>query len=70
MSKALYRSLQHPTEDGSTSSSMTFYPPMRDTQRWWKLSRGKRGYILTADQSDAGSVGIFSRRTNQTQEAR
>eukprot|EP00976_Prorocentrum_cordatum_P066264 1178239-Prorocentrum_minimum.AAC.1 len=30
----------------------------------------KRGYILTAGQSDAGSAGIFSRRTNQTQEAR
>eukprot|EP00959_Pyramimonas_sp_CCMP1952_P100062 2092454-Pyramimonas_sp.AAC.1 len=28
------------------------------------------GYILTTDQSDAGSAGIFSRRTNQTQEAR
>eukprot|EP00976_Prorocentrum_cordatum_P099099 1191690-Prorocentrum_minimum.AAC.6 len=26
-------------------------------------------YILTTDQSDAGSAGIFSRRTNQTQEA-
>eukprot|EP00976_Prorocentrum_cordatum_P048531 979737-Prorocentrum_minimum.AAC.1 len=26
-------------------------------------------YILTTDQSDAGSVGIFSRKTNQTQEA-
>eukprot|EP00959_Pyramimonas_sp_CCMP1952_P341481 7153482-Pyramimonas_sp.AAC.1 len=25
-------------------------------------------YVLTADQSDARSVGIFSRRTNQTQE--
>eukprot|EP00976_Prorocentrum_cordatum_P111070 1195308-Prorocentrum_minimum.AAC.6 len=29
----------------------------------------KRVYILTTAQSDAGSVGIFSRRTNQTQEA-
>eukprot|EP00976_Prorocentrum_cordatum_P108079 1194768-Prorocentrum_minimum.AAC.1 len=29
----------------------------------------KRGYILTVDQSDAGSVGIFSRWTNQTHEA-
>eukprot|EP00959_Pyramimonas_sp_CCMP1952_P205838 4304564-Pyramimonas_sp.AAC.1 len=26
--------------------------------------------ILTTDQSDAGSAGIISRRTNQTQEAR
>eukprot|EP00976_Prorocentrum_cordatum_P001931 38419-Prorocentrum_minimum.AAC.1 len=25
----------------------------------------KRGYILTADQSDAGSAGIFSRRTSR-----
>eukprot|EP00976_Prorocentrum_cordatum_P064877 1177670-Prorocentrum_minimum.AAC.1 len=28
------------------------------------------GYILTADQSDTRSTGIFSRRTNQTQETR
>eukprot|EP00976_Prorocentrum_cordatum_P090858 1188282-Prorocentrum_minimum.AAC.1 len=34
------------------------------------IRRSKRGYILTTDQSDAGSAGIFSRRTNQTQEAR
>eukprot|EP00959_Pyramimonas_sp_CCMP1952_P057768 1205794-Pyramimonas_sp.AAC.1 len=27
------------------------------------------GRILTTDQSDAGSAGIFSRRTNRTQEA-
>eukprot|EP00976_Prorocentrum_cordatum_P099404 1191823-Prorocentrum_minimum.AAC.1 len=26
-------------------------------------------YILTTDQSDAGSAGIFSRQTNRTQEA-
>eukprot|EP00959_Pyramimonas_sp_CCMP1952_P038206 799529-Pyramimonas_sp.AAC.1 len=30
----------------------------------------KRGYILTADQSDVGSAGTFSRQTNQMQEAR
>eukprot|EP00976_Prorocentrum_cordatum_P015937 319458-Prorocentrum_minimum.AAC.1 len=29
----------------------------------------KRRYILTTDQSDARSAGIFSRRTHQTQEA-
>eukprot|EP00976_Prorocentrum_cordatum_P007598 151764-Prorocentrum_minimum.AAC.1 len=34
------------------------------------LGRRKRGYILTADHSDAGSAGIFSRRTNRTQEVR
>eukprot|EP00959_Pyramimonas_sp_CCMP1952_P109179 2283336-Pyramimonas_sp.AAC.2 len=33
------------------------------------IRRRKRGYILTMDQSNAGSAGIFSRRTNQTQEA-
>eukprot|EP00976_Prorocentrum_cordatum_P049832 1005296-Prorocentrum_minimum.AAC.2 len=33
------------------------------------IRRRKRGHILTADQSDAGSAGKFSRRTNQTQEA-
>eukprot|EP00976_Prorocentrum_cordatum_P011193 225164-Prorocentrum_minimum.AAC.1 len=26
--------------------------------------------MLTVDQSDAGSAGVFSRRTNRTQEAR
>eukprot|EP00959_Pyramimonas_sp_CCMP1952_P348087 7290906-Pyramimonas_sp.AAC.1 len=30
--------------------------------------RTKRGYILMTDQSDTGSVGIFSQRTNQTQD--
>eukprot|EP00976_Prorocentrum_cordatum_P025582 520024-Prorocentrum_minimum.AAC.1 len=34
------------------------------------IRRRKRGQILTTDQSDAGSTGIFSRRTNRTQEAR
>eukprot|EP00959_Pyramimonas_sp_CCMP1952_P419528 8787474-Pyramimonas_sp.AAC.1 len=33
------------------------------------IGRRKRGYILTTDQSDAGSAGISSRRINQTQEA-
>eukprot|EP00959_Pyramimonas_sp_CCMP1952_P183422 3835103-Pyramimonas_sp.AAC.1 len=33
------------------------------------IRRKKRRYILTADQSDARRAGIFSRRTNQTQEA-
>eukprot|EP00959_Pyramimonas_sp_CCMP1952_P344948 7224398-Pyramimonas_sp.AAC.1 len=32
------------------------------------IRRRKRGYILLTDQSDAGSVGIFSGRTHQTQE--
>eukprot|EP00976_Prorocentrum_cordatum_P077344 1182650-Prorocentrum_minimum.AAC.1 len=30
------------------------------------IGRRKRGHILTTDQSDAGSTGIFSRRTNRT----
>eukprot|EP00976_Prorocentrum_cordatum_P077522 1182722-Prorocentrum_minimum.AAC.1 len=34
------------------------------------IRRGTCGYILTADQSDAGRAGIFSRRTNQTRDAR
>eukprot|EP00976_Prorocentrum_cordatum_P114254 1195823-Prorocentrum_minimum.AAC.7 len=34
------------------------------------IGRRKRGYILTTDQSGAGSMGIFSPRTNQTQETR
>eukprot|EP00959_Pyramimonas_sp_CCMP1952_P265522 5551832-Pyramimonas_sp.AAC.1 len=44
------------------------------TQEAWVYSHdgpighGKRGYILTTDQSDAGSVGIFLRWTNRTRE--
>eukprot|EP00959_Pyramimonas_sp_CCMP1952_P304518 6373178-Pyramimonas_sp.AAC.1 len=30
------------------------------------IRRRRRRYILTTDQSDAGSAGIFSRRTNQS----
>eukprot|EP00976_Prorocentrum_cordatum_P098545 1191446-Prorocentrum_minimum.AAC.2 len=30
------------------------------------IRRSKRGYILTTDQSDAGSAGIFSQRTDRT----
>eukprot|EP00959_Pyramimonas_sp_CCMP1952_P252874 5282713-Pyramimonas_sp.AAC.1 len=41
-------------------------PPARSPAR--HLSKSLR-YILTTDQSDAGSVGIFSRRTNRMQEA-
>eukprot|EP00976_Prorocentrum_cordatum_P062779 1176847-Prorocentrum_minimum.AAC.5 len=41
----------------------------KDDSHGGPIRRRKRGYILTADQSDAGSAGIFSRRTNQTQEA-
>eukprot|EP00959_Pyramimonas_sp_CCMP1952_P277988 5810976-Pyramimonas_sp.AAC.1 len=33
------------------------------------IRRRKRRYILTTDQSDTGNAGLFSRRTNQTQEA-
>eukprot|EP00959_Pyramimonas_sp_CCMP1952_P300640 6288582-Pyramimonas_sp.AAC.1 len=33
------------------------------------IRRRKHGYILTTDQSDAGSAGIFSRWTDRTQEA-
>eukprot|EP00959_Pyramimonas_sp_CCMP1952_P022664 475928-Pyramimonas_sp.AAC.3 len=32
---------------------------------WTLRDPEQRGYILTTDQSDTGSVGIFSRRTNQ-----
>eukprot|EP00976_Prorocentrum_cordatum_P052751 1064175-Prorocentrum_minimum.AAC.1 len=33
------------------------------------IRRRERGHTLMMDQSNAGSAGIFSRRTNQTQEA-
>eukprot|EP00976_Prorocentrum_cordatum_P014343 286793-Prorocentrum_minimum.AAC.1 len=33
------------------------------------IRRRNHGYILTMDQSDAGGAGIFSRWTNQAQEA-
>eukprot|EP00959_Pyramimonas_sp_CCMP1952_P117889 2465157-Pyramimonas_sp.AAC.1 len=42
----------------------------RYTFSQWTNQRMKRGYILTMDQSDAGSAGIYSQWTNQTQEAR
>eukprot|EP00976_Prorocentrum_cordatum_P011762 237025-Prorocentrum_minimum.AAC.3 len=32
------------------------------------IGRGKRGYILMPDQSDAGNAGIFACRTNRTRE--
>eukprot|EP00959_Pyramimonas_sp_CCMP1952_P162867 3404867-Pyramimonas_sp.AAC.1 len=41
---------------------------LRETSRR-PIRRRKRRYVLTADQSDAGSAGMFSRRTNQTREA-
>eukprot|EP00976_Prorocentrum_cordatum_P095392 1190150-Prorocentrum_minimum.AAC.2 len=55
---------------------MAAWSPIKDPSSppAWVYSHGgpighrKCGYILTADQSDAGSVGIFLRRTNQTQE--
>eukprot|EP00976_Prorocentrum_cordatum_P054900 1107751-Prorocentrum_minimum.AAC.1 len=34
------------------------------------IRRRKLGNILTTDQSDAGSAGIFSRRTNETIKAK
>eukprot|EP00976_Prorocentrum_cordatum_P027788 564157-Prorocentrum_minimum.AAC.2 len=34
------------------------------------IGRRRRGYILTTVQSDAGTVGIFSPRTNRTQASR
>eukprot|EP00959_Pyramimonas_sp_CCMP1952_P029309 615348-Pyramimonas_sp.AAC.1 len=33
-------------------------------------TRARLGYILTTDPSDAGSTGIFSRRTNRLLEVR
>eukprot|EP00976_Prorocentrum_cordatum_P113232 1195668-Prorocentrum_minimum.AAC.4 len=49
-------------------------PRSRPRSPWWPPRRARGpgtplGYILTGDQSDAGSAGIFSRRTNETQEA-
>eukprot|EP00976_Prorocentrum_cordatum_P115382 1196000-Prorocentrum_minimum.AAC.4 len=57
-------------------STGTFSRRTNQTQKTWVYSHGgpircrKRRYILTADQSDAVSAGIFPWRTNQTQEAR
>eukprot|EP00976_Prorocentrum_cordatum_P085399 1186071-Prorocentrum_minimum.AAC.1 len=47
-------------------------PDNSPTEEYHSPTEGHRTcrYILTTDQSDAGSAGIFSRRTNQTQEAR
>eukprot|EP00959_Pyramimonas_sp_CCMP1952_P135005 2824775-Pyramimonas_sp.AAC.1 len=42
----------------------------REQRQVWGDNSSSRNYILTTYQSDAGSAGIFSRRTNDTKEAR
>eukprot|EP00959_Pyramimonas_sp_CCMP1952_P192834 4032218-Pyramimonas_sp.AAC.1 len=44
-------------------------PVKEDTTRDKACTNWTRSRVLTTDQSDTGSVGMFSRRTNQTQEA-
>eukprot|EP00976_Prorocentrum_cordatum_P106418 1194445-Prorocentrum_minimum.AAC.1 len=44
-------------------------PPLSCRPLLSTAPHARRNNILTTDQSDAGSVGIFSRRTNQTPEA-
>eukprot|EP00959_Pyramimonas_sp_CCMP1952_P081079 1694015-Pyramimonas_sp.AAC.1 len=39
-----------------------------ETRTWGGEGIAERGYILTMDQSDTASGGIFSRWTNQTQQ--
>eukprot|EP00959_Pyramimonas_sp_CCMP1952_P354868 7433683-Pyramimonas_sp.AAC.1 len=53
---------------GTTCLCRALAPDVRSAACFpWR--RGS-GYILTTDQSDAGSAYMFSRRTSQTQEAR
>eukprot|EP00976_Prorocentrum_cordatum_P114130 1195808-Prorocentrum_minimum.AAC.1 len=49
-----------------------YYRPITNDSRHGSIFAARRGpgYILTADQSVAGSAGILSRRTNQSQGAR
>eukprot|EP00976_Prorocentrum_cordatum_P112367 1195519-Prorocentrum_minimum.AAC.8 len=42
---------------------------MQVYSRGGPIGHKKRRYIRTADQSDAGSADIFSKRTNRMQEA-
>eukprot|EP00976_Prorocentrum_cordatum_P045738 923878-Prorocentrum_minimum.AAC.1 len=64
------------SHDGPPAPSTLFSRWTNQTQKAWVYSRDgpirrrKHGYILTMDQSDAGSAGVLSRWTNQTQEAR
>eukprot|EP00976_Prorocentrum_cordatum_P085580 1186154-Prorocentrum_minimum.AAC.1 len=49
---------------------LLYYPSDRpNCARLWRRA-GWICYVAPYDQSDAGSVGIFSRRTNRTQPAR
>eukprot|EP00959_Pyramimonas_sp_CCMP1952_P121556 2541705-Pyramimonas_sp.AAC.1 len=59
--RAGYISSGHPTNEAQEARVYSHDGPIR---------RRKRGYILAMDRSDAGSAGIFSRWTNQTQVAR
>eukprot|EP00976_Prorocentrum_cordatum_P032643 664712-Prorocentrum_minimum.AAC.1 len=56
------------------ASPPAFAPRRESIQRVYShdgpVRRRKRRYTRTTDLSDAGSAGIFSRRTNQTQKAR
>eukprot|EP00959_Pyramimonas_sp_CCMP1952_P295049 6171107-Pyramimonas_sp.AAC.1 len=60
---------------GMVLSAISFGVHARQTQEAQIYSHGgpirhrKHGDILTMDQADTGSAGIFSRQTNQTQEA-
>eukprot|EP00976_Prorocentrum_cordatum_P084622 1185740-Prorocentrum_minimum.AAC.2 len=58
--RAFRKAQKHKTNQTQEASVYSHGRPIR---------RRKRRYILTADQSDAGSAGIFSRQTNQTQKA-
>eukprot|EP00959_Pyramimonas_sp_CCMP1952_P393645 8248426-Pyramimonas_sp.AAC.1 len=53
--------------DSARASAALF---LSSTFRSLACDRAKARYALTADQSDAGSAGICSRRTNHTQVAR
>eukprot|EP00976_Prorocentrum_cordatum_P010802 216091-Prorocentrum_minimum.AAC.1 len=52
------------TGTGGPVENKRYQIPKEEYSHGGPLRRRKRGYIIAADQSGAGSLGIFSRRTN------
>eukprot|EP00959_Pyramimonas_sp_CCMP1952_P153085 3202273-Pyramimonas_sp.AAC.1 len=59
----------HPNTCRRTKLGTLTIPTQRKAGCYGPIKRRKRKYILTTYQSDKASASIFSRRTNQTQEA-
>eukprot|EP00959_Pyramimonas_sp_CCMP1952_P463111 9484353-Pyramimonas_sp.AAC.1 len=66
----LLRHAEHPKQSqdvGMFSRRINQMQEARVCSHDGPIGHSKCGYILKTDQSDAGSAGMFSRRTNQTQ---